>query len=161
MEKKNWNNTIVIINGTMKVDENGKIVFVERKFDKSVKYTATLKVEDDSPFAILARKNIFVFMDGLRQEDVDAFKKLEEAGKIDRTTCWAVTGHLVKSEGKPGMNDLYNLKVMSISVADENKPSVINLDEALTRDEWQVIYKEKRAAKVAASVAPTAPAVPF
>ena len=156
---KNWKESIIEVIGTMKTDENGKIAFTVNKFGK---YTATLKVAADTPWNKLARKNTFVFVDGLRQDDVNAFEELEEKGEINAATRLVITGHLVRTPGKPGMNDLYNLKTLGVRPAAKDENITVNLDEALTKDEWQVIRKEKFGGSTgaAAPVAPSAPVAP-
>ncbi len=158
---KNWENTIANIAGTLKTDKDGKIIFTENKFGK---YTATLKVCDNTPLSVLARKSTFVFVDGLRKIDVEAFQEMEDAGEITVATAWVITGHLVRTPGKPGMNDMLNLKTMRIHPKASDEKVVFDLDEALTKDEWQIIRKEKFNAGVVsaeAPVAPTAPTAPF
>jgi hypothetical protein len=154
---KNWNESIVEMIGTLKTDENGAIVFKPNQFGK---YTATLKVAANTPLNILARKSTFVFVDGLREIDVKAFEELANAGEINGTTRLVVTGHLVRTPGKPGMNDMFNLKTLGIRPAAQNESIAINLDEALTKDEWQVIRKEKFGGTMASAEAPTAPVAP-
>ena len=159
--ERNWENTIVDIMGVLKTDENGKIVFTERQFGEKVKYTATLIFEDDSPEAILARRNTWIFVDGIRQREVEAFRDLEEKGKANSSTKWIATGHLVRTPGKGGLNDLFNLKVTGFRKAKKGDSNVINLEEALSKNEWQEI----KAAKFSGienieTSAPTAPSVP-
>ena len=158
---KNWNDSIQTIPGTMKTDKDGKIIFTVNQFGK---YTATLKVYVDNPWSTLERKPTWVFVDGLREQDVNAFKQLENDGEINNQTELVVTGHLVKTPGKPGMNDMYNLKTLGIRAKQKDEKLVFSLDEALSKDEWQVIRKEKfggSAAQTAAPSAPVAPSVPF
>ncbi len=155
---KNWNETVIEIPGTLKTNEEGKIVFTENKFGK---FTATLKVSENTAWNILARKSTFVFVDGLRKVDVDAFQKLEAEGEINATTAWVITGHLVRTPGKPGMNDLLNLKTMRIRPKADNEEVTFSLDEALTKDEWQVIRNEKFKGTAMQSEAPTAPEAPI
>ena len=126
---KNWENTTVEIPGTMKTDKDGKIIFTENQFGK---YTATLKVCESTPLSVLARKSTFVFVDGLRKMDVEAFREMEAAGEISVTTAWVITGHLVRTPGKPGMNDLLNLKTMRIRPKATGETVVFDSDEALT-----------------------------
>lgn len=154
---KNWNNSIVNIPGTIKVDSEGKIAFTANQFGK---FTATLKVADDTPWTRLARKTTFVFVDGLRQTDVDAFKALEAAGEITGSTELVFTGHLVRTPGKPGMNDILNLKTLGIRPKAEGEKIVYSIDEALTKDEWQFIRKERFGGTTTPTAAPVAPAVP-
>lgn len=159
---KNWENTIVTVIGTMRTDKDGKILFVENKFGK---FTATVKVAEDDPWAILARENTFVFVDGIRKEEVGAFQRLENKGTLNGSTKLAITGHLVRTPGKPGMNDILNMKVTNIHPAKDGQTGIMNFDEALTREEWQKIYNEKRYGSAApapsAVEAPVAPEVPF
>lgn len=158
---KNWNESIVTIPGTLKTDETGKIEFTPNKFGK---FTAKLKVAADTPLSRLARKNTSVFVDGLRPQDVDDIKQLESEGTITGTTVIVITGHLVRTPGKPGMNDLLNLKTLSLRPKMKNENIVYSLEEALTKDEWQVIRKEKFGGVTAhgeAPAAPVAPSVPF
>ena len=158
--EKNWNNTTIEVIGVLKTDESGKIVFKKNQYEK---YTATLKVYDDTPWSTLQRKPTWVFVDGLRSQDVEALKKLEAQGDINGTTRLVITGHLVKSPGKPGMNDLLNLKTLGIRPAAESEKLVVDFNEALTKDEWQVIRKERFggvASQTAAPSAPIAPAAP-
>ena len=154
---KNWNESIVEIIGVMKTAENGEIKFEQNKFGK---FTGTLKIAPETPWSILARKCTFVFLDGLRKADVDMFKVLENNGEVNGTTRLVVTGHLVRTQGKPGMSDFFNMKTMSIRPAANDEHITFNLDEALTNDEWQVIRKEKFGARAYASEAPTAPTAP-
>ena len=159
--EKNWDNTIIEVVGTLKADETGKISFKAHQYGK---YTATLKVAADTAWSRLARRTTFVFIDGLRPADVEDLKALEEAGEISKETRLVFTGHVVKTPGKPGLNDLLNLKTLGIRPAVENEIHVVNFDDALTKDEWQVIRKEKfggTSAQVEAPSAPVAPAVPF
>lgn len=151
----NWNETIVEVIGVMKAGENNKIAFTANKFGK---YTATLRVADDSPLNVLARRSTFVFVDGIRQVDVDAIEKLQESDIITSKTRVVITGHLVRTPGKPGMNDMFNIKTLSIRPAKEDENITVNFDEALSKEEWQVIRKEKFGGT--ASVAPTAPTAP-
>ena len=60
------------------------------------------------------------------------------------------------------MNDLLNIKTLGIRPAAKGETVAINLDEALTKDEWQVIRKEKFGGTITTSapVAPTAPVAP-
>lgn len=154
---KNWNNTIITIIGTLKT-ENGSISFKENKFGK---FTASLKVADDSPWTVLSRKATFVFVDGLRKSDVDAFASLQEDGKINGSTRIAVTGHLVRTPGKPGMNDMLNLKTMSIRAAKKDETGLMDFDTALSKEEWTILRNEKFSGSTEASEAPTAPVAPF
>ena len=155
---KTWNDTIIEIIGTVKTGEDGRIAFKANQYGK---YTATLKVAADSPWSRLARKNTFVFMDGLRKTDVDDLKQLEEDGEIDGTTRLVVIGHLVRTPGKPGMNDLYNVKTLGIRPATKNENFVVKFEDALSKEEWQVIRKERFGEATAPTAAPVAPSVPF
>lgn len=158
---KNWNETIIEMIGTLKTNTEGKIAFTPNQFGK---FTATLKVAAETPWSTLERKSTFVFVDGLRDKDVEAFKELEAAGEITKETKLVVVGHLVRTPGKPGMNDMFNLKTLGIRPATEGEHVTVDFKEALTKDEWQVIRKEKfggTAISGAAPSAPVAPAVPF
>lgn len=158
---KNWNESIIETIGTLLTDENGKIKFTANKFGK---YTATLKIAANTRWSRLERKNTFIFVDGLRPSDVEDIQSLEADGEITATTRLVVTGHLVRSSGKPGMNDVFNIKTLGIRPAAENEQIAINLDEALTKDEWQTIRKEKfggTTAYTSAPAAPVAPSIPF
>lgn len=162
MNKLSWKETIIEIAGTMKTDDNGEIVFTAKQFKDKTKFTATLVVADKSPLSVLARKNVWIFMDGLRKEDVEALKALKDQGKIDASTRWVASGHLVRTPGKPGMNDILNLKVTSMRLAGDNETPFVDFDEALSKDEWQVLKNERfNKALAEAPVAPTAPSVPF
>ena len=159
--EKNWNDTIVEIIGTLKTGMDGKIEFTSRQFEKTVKYTAKLKVAPDDRWSRLGRRNTFIFIDGLRQSDVDDLKGLEEDGEVNGETRIVVTGHLVMTPGTPGMNDLYNLKYLRLRPAASGENKVLNLNEALSREEWQKIREERKSGGAVPTVAPTAPVAPF
>jgi hypothetical protein len=154
---KTWNETIVELIGTLKTNDEGKIAFTSNQFGK---FTATLKVAANTPLSVLARKNTWVFIDGLRQADVDAFKELEAGGEVNGMTRMVITGHLVRTPGKPGMNDMLNLKTLSIRPAVEGENMTVDFNEALTKDEWQTIRKERFGGTTAYTTAPTAPVAP-
>ena len=155
---KNWNETIIAIIGVLLTDDNGLIDFKSNQFGK---YTATMKVAENSRWNILQRKNTFVFIDGLREADVKVLKEMEADGEISGKTKLKIIGHLVRTPGKPGMNDLFNLKTMSINPAMDDEVSEVNFDEALTKEEWRTILNEKFIQTIpAAPVAPTAPVAP-
>lgn len=156
---KNWNETIIELIGTMKTGEDNKIIFTPNQFGK---FTATLRVAIDTPWSTLERKSTWVFVDGLRERDVEAFKALEASGEITKETRLVIRGHLVRTPGKPGMNDLFNIKTIAIRPATKDETAFVNFDDALTKDEWQVIRNERfHGTAVEAPVAPTAPSVPF
>ena len=157
---KNWKESIIEALGIFKTDENGHIIFTPKQFGDKIKYTATLIVADDSPFAVLARRNTWVFIDGIRQSEVDAFRTLEAQKIIDAHTKWVASGHLIRSEGRNGLNDLYNLKSTGFRLAKEDEKLVVNFDEALTRSEWQTI-KEERRNGTGSTEAPSAPEAPI
>lgn len=159
--EKTWENTIIEIKGILKTDENGKIIFTERQFGETIKYTATLIFEDDSPEAILARRNTWIFVDGIRQREVEAFRDLEEKGKTNSSTEWIAAGHLIRTPGKGGLNDLFNLKVTSFRKAKKEDHKVVDLEEALSKNEWQKIKAAKFSGiENVETSAPTAPSVP-
>ena len=158
---KNWENTIKEIPGTLVTDKDGKIEFRKNQYGK---YSIRLKVIEDDPWAVLERKTLWIFVDGLREKDVEAFKKLENEGKINGETRVVITGHLVKTPGNPGMNDLLNLKWIKAR-KEAGTPVTYTLEDALSKNEWQVIYTAKKterdaASAAAAPAAPVAPAAP-
>ena len=159
---KNWKDTIIKAIGTLKTDENGDFALTAKEFNGNIKYTATLVITDNSPLNVLRRKNYWVYIDGIRECDKQALEALKKAGTINAKTLWVVSGHLVRTPGKPGQNDLYNLKSTGMDLAKENDTPMIDFNEALTKEEWQVIYREKSGkAATSAPVAPTAPTAPF
>ena len=160
--EKNLENTIVEIIGNVLTDENGKIKFKSREFDKTKKYSITFKVAEDSEWAVLSRQVTFVTVDCLDERDFNALTSLNEKGEIDKTTRLVAIGYLVKTPGKPGMNDFYNLKKKSFRLAKADEHITVNFDEALTKEEWQVIRSKKNGnAAPEAPSAPVAPAAPF
>jgi len=165
MNKDTWNDTMIEAIGTLKVDKNGEIDLTAKKFKDTVKYTATLIVADDSPLNVLRRKNHWIYIDGLREDDKKALEALKKSGVIGAKTFWKVFGHLVRTPGKPGMNDLYNIKTTGLDLAKEGEVPKIDLEAALTKEEWHVVLNEKlgKSAKPAeapsAPIAPTAPVV--
>ena len=160
--KKNWDNTIKEVPGTLVTDSNGKIEF---KMNKYGKYSFKLKVKEDDPWAVIGHEIIWITVDGLKKNEVESFKKLEEKGEINGETRMVVVGHLVRTPGNPGMNDFLNLKWIK-GRKEAGKPVAYTLEDALLKDEWQVIYTEKKAERDAAIAsaapsAPVAPAAPF
>ena len=160
--KKNWDNTIKEIPGTLVTDKDGKVEFKKNQYGK---YSIRLKVMEDDPWAVLERKALWIFVDGLRESDVKALKKLEDDGRFDGETRVVITGHLVRTAGNPGMNDLLNLKWIKAR-PEAGKTVAYTLEDALSKDEWQVIYTEKKterdaALASAAPAAPVAPTAPF
>lgn len=154
---KDWKESIIEVIGTLKTNEDGKIAMTPNKYHK---YTVTLKVRESTELDILARKNTYVFVDGVREVDAGAFKKLEEKGVINGQTRIVATGHLVRTPGKPGMNDLFNLKTLGFRLAEEGETVEVDFDDALTKDEWAEIRQEHFASIATATVSPTAPTAP-
>lgn len=160
--EKNLQNSIIEVIGTILTDENGKIKFKSREFDKTKKYSVTFKVAEDSEWAVLSRQVTFVTVDCLDERDFNALSSLNEKGEINKATRLVAIGYLVKTPGKPGMNDFYNLKKKSFRLAKENEHITVNFDEALTKEEWQVIRSKKNNSNApVAPSAPVAPAAPF
>jgi hypothetical protein len=162
MKNLTWNDTVVKVKGVFKMNEDDNIAFTPNKFGK---FTATLKVKGETDWDIVGRRSTFVFIDGLREQDVEAFNRMKSRGDITNATELVVIGHLVRTPGKPGMNDILNMKTLSVRPAMKDEDGFVNFDEALTKDEWQIIRKQRfnetSGEAPVAPTAPTAPSVPF